>query len=419
MRKQAPATRAERLSGPMLTLIGLCSLVYFLDGLVHTAMGPLAPEVARALSLTPAQLGPIFSANLIGQCVGLVIVPPAAGRFGHRAVVIVSLLGFGLAQGLTGLATTTGELFAFRLVTGLFLGGCLPSCLALVTACAPPGRRGMAIMLLFTGYGLGATVAGVVPVMLAGLGGWWVTMAAIGAACVLSAVAAMIWLKEVDADEGEDLSEEASPFSRVGTIFSSLYLAGTVALWILFISMLTISYCLNSWLPILLVDVGHDESVAAISVSIFSLGGIVAALGVGALIDRFGAMPVLICALSISTMLLILLGQFLESLSAWGLLALLATCGFFVLGAYGGSNVVLAGYYPHALRAIGIGWTKSVGRLGTVLAPILIGFGLNGGVSGSMIMSLFAAPAAIAALALVAISLSQRRLTRADLQAKR
>ena len=32
-------------------------------------------------------------------------------------------------------------------------------------------------------------------------------------------------------------------------------------LWALFISMLTISYCLNSWLPTLLVEVGRDERV--------------------------------------------------------------------------------------------------------------------------------------------------------------
>ncbi|HEY1125370.1 MAG TPA: MFS transporter [Sphingobium sp.] len=417
MREQDPATAAKRLSAPMLTLIGLCSLVYFLDGLVHTVMGPLAPEVARDLTLTSAQLGPIFSANLIGQCVGLVSVPLAAARFSHRAVVIVTLLGFGLAQGLTGMASTAGELFAFRLVTGVFLGGCLPSCLALVTACAPPTRRGMAIMLLFTGYGLGATAAGFVAAMLEGFGGWKTTMAAIGLACALSGVAAMIWLKEIQTNQGEEPLEEAL-YSGTSAIFSRRFLAGTLALWILFIAMLTISYCLNSWLPILLVEVGHDESIAAISVSIFSFGGIVAALGIGLLIDRFGAMRVLILALFISTALLVVLGQFLATMSAAMLLVLLGICGFFVLGAYGGINVVLAGYYPHALRALGIGWAKSVSRLGTVLAPILIGFGLDRGVSGSMIISLFAVPAAIAAFALIGISLAQRRRVRPERMAK-
>ena len=86
---------------------------------------------------------------------------------------------------------------------------------------------------------------------------------------------------------------------------------GTLMLWLLFVSMLTISYCLNSWLPTLLVEVGRDERFAAISVSIFSLGGIVAALGVGVLIDRFGAMRTLISFLAVATVLLFVVGQVL------------------------------------------------------------------------------------------------------------
>ena len=73
-------------------------------------------------------------------------------------------------------------------------------------------------------------------------------------------------------------------------------------------------------------------------------------------------------------------------------------------GAYGGVNVVLAGFYPDALRATGIGWAKSVDRLGTVIAPILIGFALAAGMSSTFVMSLFALPAVLAGMALVVIS---------------
>jgi MFS family permease len=88
---------------------------------------------------------------------------------------------------------------------------------------------------------------------------------------------------------------------------------------------------------------------------------------------------------------------------------LLAVCGFFVLGAYGGVNVVLATFYPASLRATGIGWTKSVGRIGTLLAPILIGAALSAGVPETSIMSLFAVPAMLAALALLVIAACSRR----------
>ncbi len=398
-----------RLTREMTLLIGICALVYFLDGLVHTVLGPLAPEIARALSLKPAQLGPIFSANLIGQCIGLVTVPLLVPRLGHRLIVIIMLLGFGVAQGATALADTAGELFVFRLITGIFLGGCLPSCLALVTACAPIKRRGIAIMMLFTGYGMGATVAGVVPVLFAQFGGWKTTLAAISIVCLTCAVIAWIWLKEVRAPQGQASIKISAEIVRPTAIFSRRLLVGTIALWLLFISMLTISYCLNSWLPILLVEVGREESLATISVSIFSLGGIVAALGVGLLIDRFGSTIVLVTSLTISSVLLFLIGQVLASAPVSVLLLLLGVCGFFVLGAYGGINVVLASYYPDALRAVGIGWTKSVGRVGSVMAPIMIGVGLSAGMPETMIMSLFAVPAAVAALALLVIWASEGR----------
>jgi len=48
-------------------------------------------------------------------------------------------------------------------------------------------------------------------------------------------------------------------------ILRPTYLVGTVMLWLLFVLMLTISYCLNSWLPIMLVEAGFDESFAALS----------------------------------------------------------------------------------------------------------------------------------------------------------
>jgi len=121
-------------------LIGICSLIYLLDGLIHSVLGPLAPDLAKSLALTNAQLGPIFSANLLGQCIGLIVVPLLGVRLGQRSLVLLSLLGFGLAQAATATAYDANSLFAWRLVTGFFLGGALPSCLALVTAAAPVAR---------------------------------------------------------------------------------------------------------------------------------------------------------------------------------------------------------------------------------------------------------------------------------------
>src|SRR4029453_9459665 len=108
--------------------------------------------------------------------IGLVAFPILAGRTGQRTIVLVCLAGFGIAQAATALADGPVGLFNWRLITGVFLGGCLPSCLALVAAAAPPARRGLAIMMLFTGYGLGATVAGLIATGFAEIGGWRMSM---------------------------------------------------------------------------------------------------------------------------------------------------------------------------------------------------------------------------------------------------
>ena len=392
-------------------LIGICSLVYLLDGLIHSLLGPLAPEIAGALHLGNSQLGPIFSANLVGQCLGLVTLPLLAGRIGQRPVVLLSLVGFGLAQAATALATGATSLFLWRLVTGIFLGGCLPSCLAMVTAAAPPARRGIAIMVLFTGYGLGATLAGLVATAFADFGGWRMAMIVVGAGCLVTAVLGALYLREPEAaDDTDDSTAQAAGARAVLQILAPRYLLGTLMLWLLFIAMLTISYCMVSWLPTLLVQVGHDARFAALAISIFSFGGIVAALGVGLLIDRWGAMPTLIGFLCMAAALLFVVGLMLDSASSGVLMALLAACGFFALGAYGGINVVLATFYPASLRATGIGWAKSVGRIGTVIAPVLIGAALGVGIAETTIMSLFAVPAALAVASLGVIAIAQRRI---------
>jgi MFS family permease len=398
-----------RLTAPNLVLIGICALIYLLDGLIHSILGPLAPDMARSLSLGNSDLGPIFSANLLGQCIGLVVFP-LFGRIGQRAIVLVSLVGFGLGQAASALADGATELIAWRLVTGLFLGGCLPSCLAIVTVVAPAARRGLAIMMLFTGYGLGATLAGIVAAAFADAGGWRGAMVGVGAACLVTALIAWRWLEVPASRDAADDAERVRKPGALG-IVAPRYLLGTLLLWLLFVSMLTISYCLNSWLPTLLVQVGRDQSFAALSVSVFSFGGIVAALGVGLLIDRFGAMRTLISFIALSAVSLFAVGQLLASAQAAVLMAMLAACGFFVLGAYGGVNVVLASFYPDHLRAHGIGWAKSVGRLGTVIAPVLIGWGLSAGITETSIMSLFAVPAlvAVASLALIAVASAGRQ----------
>lgn len=391
-----------------MAIVAVCSLSYLLDGVVFSIMGPLAPDVARTLALGNRALGPIFSANLIGQCFGLVLFPLAANRMGHRPIVIGTLAGFGLFQGLSGLAQSASQMLLLRLLTGFFLGGSLPSCLAMVTGAAPAHRRGLAVTILFTGYAIGSTVAGLLSGLFEHHGGWRAAMIAVGGLCLASAAISWRWLREPALHAEVAAAPSHGFIADLLSLVARRYVVGTLALWLLFIAMLTLNYCLMSWLPTMLVQLGRSAAFAGLAISIFSFGGIVAALLVGLLIDRFGATRVLVSFLAMATLLLLVIGAVLATASPAMLLGLLVACGFFALGAYGGVNVVLAGFYPAATRALGIGITKSVGRIGTVLAPILVGIALAAGMRAEAVMAWFALPAAIAAIALLVIAAANR-----------
>jgi MFS family permease len=383
-----------------LVLVALCSLAFFLDCLIPAMMGPLAPGMARSLHLSRTGLGAVFSANLIGQCIGLVTIPLAAGRCGHRNIILWTTLGFAISQGMTTFVLDRDMLMASRLITGIFLGGALPSCIAAVTQRTPAARRGIAIMLLLTAYGLGGTAAGFLGSLFVEGADWRIAFAMTGAASLLAALACWRWLKEPPTDE---CSGGTVPQRRLIDIVSPPLLGGTLLLWLMFICALTIYYCLSSWLPTLLIDIGRSPRLAAYAVGSYTSGGVLSGLLIGPLMDRLGPHRVLSVFFAIASVLLFAIGQGMEDLSETSLLALLATCGFFMLGAYGGINVVLAGYYPPALRAFGVGCAKSAGRLGTVLPPIGIGYGLSQGIEAGTIVSLFALPAVFVMLALLLI----------------
>src|SRR5690606_3107689 len=130
--------------------------------MLPTMLGPLAPAIAHEFQLGPAAMGPLFSATVIGQSVGLVLMPVVARSIGHRSSVVLSLACLALVQMCSGFAPGLTALFSLRVAEGFFLGGALPSAMVLVARAVPPERRATAVMSLFVGLAAGATMAGLV-----------------------------------------------------------------------------------------------------------------------------------------------------------------------------------------------------------------------------------------------------------------
>jgi AAHS family 4-hydroxybenzoate transporter-like MFS transporter len=57
-----------------------------------------------------------------------------------------------------------------------------------------------------------------------------------------------------------------------------------------------------------------------------------------------------------------------------GLLMLtIFAAGFCVVGAQSGSNALAASLYPTLLRSTGVGWALGIGRIGSIVGPVIGG----------------------------------------------
>jgi AAHS family 4-hydroxybenzoate transporter-like MFS transporter len=77
--------------------------------------------------------------------------------------------------------------------------------------------------------------------------------------------------------------------------------------------------------------------------------------------------------------------------------------GLFVTGAQAGINVLAASFYPTSIRSTGLGWALGVGRIGSIVGPMLAGFMLKSlGWSPHLIVLSTVIPALLAAAAVMA-----------------
>lgn len=120
---------------------------------------------------------------------------------------------------------------------------------------------------------------------------------------------------------------------------------------------------------------GFSPSSSATLLAIFNTGGILGTIGAGLTMGKLRPHQVLLSALPASGVFLVLMA--LATTFTHGEFALVAFAvifvGFFQSAAAGAILGLSAELYPGEIRATGVGWALSVGRLGSVIGPSLVG----------------------------------------------
>ena len=125
-----PAGHAERrrASATALRVVATLAFTLIVSQFYRTAVSPIAPEVARDLSLTHEQLGFVTSAFFISFAVMQIPVGMLLDRFGPRRTVscllffaVLGALQFAHAEDFTGILA--GQLLLGLGCSGVFMGG--------------------------------------------------------------------------------------------------------------------------------------------------------------------------------------------------------------------------------------------------------------------------------------------------------
>jgi AAHS family 4-hydroxybenzoate transporter-like MFS transporter len=175
----------------------------------------------------------------------------------------------------------------------------------------------------------------------------------------------------------------------------------TLLLWVVFFMSLLDLYFLSNWLPTVLNDLGASVSASAAIGSMLQVGGVVGTFALGSIIDRF-SFRALALVYFIAVFAVGAIGQLGHSIVL--VTVAIFAAGFCIVGGQIAANALAATFYPTSVRATGVGWALGIGRVGSIVGPLVGGVLLTMKWSPASVFAAAAAAAMCAALAAFSLS---------------
>ncbi len=155
-------------------------------------------------------------------------------------------------------------------------------------------------------------------------------------------------------------------------------------------------YFLSNWLPIVVSAAGFSNTIAVNSAALLQVGGVVGTLVLSSFVPRYGFTPVLTASFAIACVSIAAIGQ--PAISLAMLFTMVFLSGFGIPGSQAGLNALSATYYPTDLRSTGVGAGLGIGRIGSIVGPLVGGMLLSRHWTASQLFIAAAVPALISAV---------------------
>ena len=441
------ATEAATASGLIARLEGLpfsrwhrnlailASVGVLLDAADFALFGAALPSVAREFGLGPAQAGFLATIGLVGAFLGALFWGTISDYIGRRTAFAATVGIFAAFTALVAAAWSVVSLGVFRFISNFGLGGEIPVALTITAEFMPSRIRGRVTSTMMAAFPLGLALAAGLSLLILPHYGWRVLFAiGIVPAAVLVFVRRFMpesvrYLisrgrvqearRTVEALERQ-AGGTAAPSELAGVLQPDVAVTPgvtvlelltperrrrTLLAWAVSFCFLWSSNGILFMLPTILTQRGLPLSQALTFQLIQGLAGFFGYSACGFLIDRFGRRPILFLYFFVGA------GFHLWFAEASGVSSYfaIAAVGLVNPGVYGAMGVYVSELYPTHLRATAVGWFFGIGRIGSFLAPSVVGLMLFYGV-GHYVLHTFAFTYLVASLAVLAIGIETKGL---------
>ena len=366
-------------------LIGLLWLVAFLNAADRNILIAVLPELKTEFGLTNSQLALLGSVFFWVYAVGAFIVGRVGDSVRRTRVIIVGLVFWSVATGMSALATGFALLLAMRALVAVGESAYYPTATALIGDWHKPAMRSRALSIhqtaVFAGAGLGAVATGYIAQLLS----WHAPFLIFGAIGLLHAV--VLWKFLKDAPIKHTAVEADKPGEPIGIV---LRIPPAVMLCVIFALATGASTGLTFWAPFYVnkelgLNLADSAWVGAATINIAGflsvpLGGLLAdTLAKKTPIGRFHTLAI---GLGLAAILLLpLLGVRTALGIGRVLVATSVAKGLFDGCIYAAMHDVV----PPLARATAVGMMTMIGFFGAGATPLIVAgigeaFGMRAGI---------------------------------------
>lgn len=404
--------------------IAICCMISFIDGFDVLAVAFVAPSITSDWQISPKQLGLLFSSGLAGMVIGALFISPLADRLGRRFLLLTCLVILSLGMFASTVAINWEQMLASRIFTGLGMGAILPAINTVVAEYSSNKYRSMAISIMAASYTVGATIGGIISILLINAWGWHsvflfgATLSALLIPVVMfqlpesldfllarrrpdalkkiNQLMGKLNLPELDQLPKLKENQNVKKENTFGQLFSPTIARSTLLLCLSYFMLMCTFYFLANWTPKILQSLGYSKDISITGSVIMNSCGIAGGLILGWLTKRFRVQLVTAVMLLLGFGMVVYFGFSANILSL--LMVIIGVIGFAIYGSMAGLYATAPIIFPPEVRATGTGLVLGIGRLGATAGPYLAGVLIEAQWAREYYFSALALPLLLAAI---------------------